>query len=141
MLQKKLFSRVNIEDALPGKVIPITQNVIDDAGYDERDNPITNTIRDICIQGVDVGICMFDEAIKFWVDGYNYVPKIYTTTALEDWYKDYINEEKVEPIGLDFFHRDYDDVVENFQPDLDDEDDMETVSELQERVWVGIIDS
>ena len=125
------------ETDFAGKCINITQSIIDKAGYNGIDNPISNAIEVHVKDCVSVSVCLMDEVIRFrgW---FNYTPKIYTVTSLEDWYRDYLDNGTANPITMVFFTRDYDDVVENFQPDLNDEDDMECVGQLMEHVWVGI---
>ena len=121
-------------DNLKGQILEVTQDLINESDINDTDNPISNSFKPFVNKNVVVDMCLIGERIAFYNTDLSYLPKIYTTTALEDWYREYLNDESsVEPIKLIVHTLDADDY------DFDDDEDEEFVQERLQQLWVGIL--
>lgn len=111
-----------------GQLIPVTQKIILQAGSSESDNPIVNAITDFLQDMIPSStyqgyMSLLDEHITLYCKERNdRVAKLWTTTKLEDWLRNYFAGEKVYPFTLKIFYQ--------RDPDTDKGED--------DRLWIGI---
>lgn len=110
-----------------GQRIPLTNTHILHAGNEDGDNPVVNAITDFLTDQNNgsryaADLCFIDEDITVYQKGTGKrVARLYTSTMLEDWLRNYFNGEKVAPFTIKVYHQ------------RDDDDEIE-----DERLWVGI---